>query len=43
MDFECPNCGRSRKDGFDIGVDSDTGEIFGARCGNENGGCGWSF
>jgi hypothetical protein len=42
LDKECPVCDKSRKDGFDIGFD-ENGEIDGARCGREHGGCGWSF
>ncbi len=41
MDKECPCCGLSRADGFDMGVER--GRVFGARCPREDGGCGWSF
>ncbi len=41
MDKECPQCGLSRADGFDMGVER--GRVFGARCPREDGGCGWSF
>ncbi len=41
IDKCCPQCGKSRKDGFDLGVEN--GEVFGARCPIESGGCGWSF
>jgi len=43
MDKCCPVCGKTRADGFDLGIDPETNEIFGARCGTENGGCGFSF
>jgi hypothetical protein len=38
----CPHCGKTQADGFDLGMD-DNGNVFGARCGVEHGGCGFSF
>ena len=36
-DKQCPHCGSTKEDGFDLG--SDWGVVFGARCGN----CNFSF
>lgn len=41
IDRCCPLCGKTRQDGFDLGIEQ--GQVFGARCPIESGGCGWSF
>jgi len=41
MDKACPRCDMERENDFDLGIED--GQIFGARCAQEVGGCGWSF
>jgi hypothetical protein len=41
VDKECPRCGLTQAEGFDVGIENDA--VFGVRCGHEHGGCGFSF
>jgi hypothetical protein len=39
IDKCCPVCSTTRENGFDLGIEPGTDEIFGGKCNN----CGWSF